>query len=162
MQKAGVRIIFDEDGVKISSNEGKAMEIKSMYNVYLTEFTIKCQKKNVAQMMHNRKIDYKLWHQRLGHISRKKFIELKNKDLIEDVELIKFISPNNDLCEACIKGRQARLSFNKKKNRNFLNPLIYDLRFNSLGPKRNNKRNIYIWPDRCTTGQACDNQFWPK
>ena len=60
MQKAGVRIVFDEDGVKVSSNEGKVMEIKSMYNVYLTEFTINCQKKNVAQMMHNKKIDYEL------------------------------------------------------------------------------------------------------
>ena len=51
-----MRIVFDKDGVKVSSNEGKVMEVKSMYNVYLTEFTINFQKKNVAQMMHNKKL----------------------------------------------------------------------------------------------------------
>ena len=71
MQKAGVRIVFDKDGVEVSSNEGKIMEIKSIYDVYLTEFMIKGQKENIiAQMSQNGKIDYELWHQRLGHIGK--------------------------------------------------------------------------------------------
>jgi len=33
--------------------------------------------------------EYRLWHERLGHISVGKFLEIKRNSLFEDVELIK-------------------------------------------------------------------------
>lgn len=50
---------------------------------------------------------------RLGHIGRSKFLELKSKQTIDDINHIDKIIPNDNLCEACINGKQARLLFEK-------------------------------------------------
>lgn len=56
----------------------------------------------------------------LGHIDKNKFLELRNKEMINDAELVNKIIPNDNLCEACIKGKQARLSFQKDKDKDYV------------------------------------------
>ncbi|CAD7087797.1 unnamed protein product [Hermetia illucens] len=43
-----------------------------------------------------------------GHIGKQKFIELKNKQMIYDLDQICNINPSDDLCEACIKDFVAK------------------------------------------------------
>lgn len=50
---------------------------------------------------------------RLGHIGRSKFLEMKSKQTIDDINHIDKIIPNDNLCEACINGKRARLLFEK-------------------------------------------------
>lgn len=39
---------------------------------------------------------------RLGHIGKSKFLQLKSKQMIDDINYIDKIIPNDNLCEACI------------------------------------------------------------
>ena len=48
-------------------------------------------------------------------MGKSKFLELKNKQMINDINLINNIIPNENICEACIFGQQARLPFQKSK-----------------------------------------------
>ena len=63
-----------------------------------------------------------LWHQhRLGHMGKSKFLELKknkksknkNKQMVDDINLINSIILNENICEACLFGKQARSFFSK-------------------------------------------------
>lgn len=50
---------------------------------------------------------------RLGHIGKSKFLQLKSKQMIDDINYIDKIIPNDNLCEACINSKQAGLLFEK-------------------------------------------------
>lgn len=39
---------------------------------------------------------YKLWHDRFGHISKNSFIELKNKQMVDDMNQIESEIPNDE------------------------------------------------------------------
>lgn len=56
-------------------------------------------------------VNYRLWHERLGHISRGEFLEIVRSNMFRDVELLKNVEINNELCETCIKGKQTRIPF---------------------------------------------------
>ena len=66
-----------------------------------------------ANIINNKRVynavgnNYEIWHQRLGHMGKSKFLELKNKRMVDDINLIDNIMPNDKLCEACIFGKQA-------------------------------------------------------
>lgn len=79
--------------------------------------------------------EYRLWHERLGHISVGKFLEVKRDGLFEDGELIKNVQVNcNELCEACIKGKQSRLKFEKQKNKENIKRPLFVIHFDVCGP----------------------------
>ncbi|CAD7093898.1 unnamed protein product [Hermetia illucens] len=84
MQAAGMTIIFNERSVVVQKGGI-------------------CKTKNIDRTFNVTKVNYSLWHQRLGHISKQMFIELKNKQMIYDLDQICNINPSDDLCEACIK-----------------------------------------------------------
>lgn len=50
---------------------------------------------------------------RSGHTGKSKFLQLKGKRMIDDTNHIDKIIPNDNLCEACINSKQARLLFEK-------------------------------------------------
>lgn len=54
---------------------------------------------------------------RLGHIGKSKFLESKSKQMIDDIKHIDKIIPNDNLYEACINGTQARLPFEKARDK---------------------------------------------
>ncbi|CAD7082063.1 unnamed protein product [Hermetia illucens] len=90
MQAAGMTIIFNERGVVVQKGVGI------------------CKTENIDRAFNVTKVNYSLWHQRLGHIGKQKFIELKNKQMIYDLDQICNINPSDDLCEACIKDFVAK------------------------------------------------------
>ena len=72
--------------------------------------------------MNNKKVhsttnnNYQLWRQRLGHMGKSKLLELKNKQMVDDINPDNNnIIPNENICEACIFRQQARLPFQKSK-----------------------------------------------
>jgi len=78
--------------------------------------------------------NYSLWHERLGHSSKGKFLEIKTKNMFDDTDLLNNIKPENELREACVKGKQARLSFNKFKNKDHINRPLFVVHSDVCGP----------------------------
>ncbi|XP_070005826.1 uncharacterized protein [Nicotiana sylvestris] len=58
--------------------------------------------------------DAELWHKRLGHASFTLINKLVRKDLVRGMPKSSF--KDHKVCDACIKGKQVRSSFNPKRN----------------------------------------------
>jgi len=88
-------------------------ENPDMFNTPIREckaYTLSVEKKNN---------EYRLWHERLGHISKGKLQEIKRNNLFGDNNLLDNANPVDEICNACLNGKQARLRFeDHKKNRN--------------------------------------------
>jgi hypothetical protein len=67
----------------------------------------------------------KLWHERLGHISKTKFAHLKAKVLAEDSNYLNDVNPLESLCESCINGKKTRLPFAKVKDKIHIQRPLY-------------------------------------
>lgn len=136
MQQAGMTIIFHENGVEVNKGGKTVLKGKPLNNLFSVDFIVKKNMINnsSAQIMSTASSNYKLWHQRLGHIGKFKFLELKNNQMIEDVAQIEQISPDDDLCEACINGKQARLPFAKTKNKNHVKRPLFIVHTDVCGP----------------------------
>lgn len=131
MQDAGMTVEFHPGGVNISKEKEIIMDGKYRNNVPIIEFMV-CNKISMSNAL---KINgYRLWHERLGHISKAKFLEIKTKNMFEDIDLISNVLPDNVLCEACINGKQARLRFEKFKNKDYINRPLYVVHSDVCGP----------------------------
>lgn len=91
-------------------------------------------------------VNYKLWHERLGHIHKNNFIKLK--EMIEDDYSLKNVNPDNELCEPCIFGKQLRLPFAKSKNKKKSNnrPLfiVHTDVCSQITPSTVNEKNYFV------------------
>lgn len=54
--------------------------------------------------------------------------------MVDDIGQIKHISPNNNLCDACIKGKQARLPIQKAKDKNHIKRPLFVVHTDVCGP----------------------------
>lgn len=126
MQQAGMTIVFGNDGGVQIYHDGK-MVIKgeSLNNLIGIKFVLDKHAFNTISSS-NRVVNnnYELWHQRLGHIGRTKFMEIKNKSMFSDINRLNNIKPNDIFCESCIHGKQACLPFNKSKSKIVKRPLF--------------------------------------
>ena len=102
---------FKSNGCTISSDPfGKVLFTgKRVNNIYLldimeTDFSNDC--------LLSRSDESWLWHRRLTHIHTNHLNKLKSKDLVSGLPNIKF--QDNRLCDACVKGKQIRSTFNSK------------------------------------------------
>ena len=77
---------------------------------------------------------YKTWHERLGHISKTKFMKIKMNDLSQNRELIDKIDPTDILCEACIFGKQTRLPLAEAKDKNHVTRPLFIIHTDVCGP----------------------------
>lgn len=113
IQQAGMVIVFDNVGVHIYK-ENKCIMSGTIYNnLYKMSFKINLQK---ALNLRNDCNLYDLWHKRLGHLNKQKFMNLKK--LVDDHSIIdKIVVPTAELCEPCIIGKQSRLPFAKLKKK---------------------------------------------
>ena len=135
MQNSGLSIIFDENGVHIKKNNKIIMTGKLQISLYIVELRIDTQFVSQRYMANSSfENDYKLWHQRLGHICKKKFIELKSKSMLNNIDLIENVKPVNDLCEACIIGKQTRLPYKKEKNKDYISNPLHNIHSDICGP----------------------------
>lgn len=102
----------------------------------------------------NSKTNYNLWHKRLGHMSKEKFIQLQKKSMVYDVSLLQKINLNNDFCEACKIGKQARLSSKNIKNKSHISRPLQIVHSDICGPIRpptiDGKKYFMIFVDEFT------------
>ena len=102
---------FKSKGCTISSNSsGKALfTSKRVNNIYLLDIM---ETNSSNECLLSRSDESWLWHRRLAHIHTNHLNKLKSKDLVSSLPNIKF--QDNRLCDACVKGKQTRSSFNSK------------------------------------------------
>lgn len=157
MQQAGMTIIFNKNGVQITKGSKKLLKGKFLNNLIIVDLTVNknpatsgvniCSSSTIYK-------DYKLWHNRLGHIGRSKFLELKNKQLMVDVDQIKDVTPDETLCEACIKGKQTRLPFSESKDKSHIKRPLFIIHSDVCGPITpstiDNKNYFVIFVDEYT------------
>lgn len=155
MQQAGMTIIFNQKGVEVTKGGKTVMKGKPLNNLIIVDFTIKRNMLNsivhVNSIVNN---NYKLWHERLGHIGKSKFLELKSNRMIEDIAQIDQVMPNDDLCEACINGKQTRLPFARVKTKSHIKRPLFIVHSDVCGPISpstiNNKSYFVIFIDDYT------------
>lgn len=117
LQSGGNTIIFSPNGVKIVHQDGSEVTGESINNLIRLNFKIDKSGISVntcsVTVTNN---NYKLWHERLGHLSKDKFVEIVRKSLVKDKHLIDKVKMEKFLCEHCIEGKQTRLPLNTHKN----------------------------------------------
>ncbi|CAK9834334.1 Copia protein, partial [Anthophora retusa] len=136
MQQGGMTVVFGANGVTVTKNGKDIMTGKPLNNLIAVDLKIdakRVSKKNF-QINHIVNNNYELWHKRLGHMGRSKFLELKNKQMVDDIEYIDKIVPNDNLCEACINGKQARLPFEKAKEKSHIKRPLFIVHSDVCGP----------------------------
>lgn len=135
MQQAGFTIIFDDKGTQITKEGKIIMKGKTLNNLIVLEFKIPVIKgESASQACYVNENKYELWHQRLGHISKTKFLQLKCHNMIDDLDEINTVTPNDKLCEACINGKQTRLPFNKVKDKSYIKRPLFIVHSDVCGP----------------------------
>lgn len=148
-------IIFNEKSVEINKGGKTIMTGKPLNDLIGTDFIVNTKMINsVSQVYSNMSSNYDLWHQRLGHIGKSKFLELKNKQMINDVGQIAQVTPNDGLCEACVKGKQARLPFEKAKDKSHIKRPLFIVYSDVSGPvtpsTMNDKNYFVVFVDQFT------------
>ncbi|CAK9821259.1 Copia protein [Anthophora retusa] len=136
MQQGGMTVVFGANGVTVTKNGKNIMTGKPLNNLIAVDLKIdakRVSKKNF-QINHIVNNNYELWHKRLGHMGRSKFLELKNKQMVDDIEYIDKIVPNDNLCEACINDKQARLPFEKAKEKSHIKRPLFIVHSDVCGP----------------------------
>ena len=155
MQAAGMTVIFSEKGVEINKGGKMVLKGKPSNNLISIDFILNIKSiNNVSQICSTVKTNYEIWHQRLGHIGKNKFLNIKNKQMVEDIGLLDHITPVDSLCEACINGKQTRLPFNKHKNTNYVKRPLFMVHSDVCGPITpstvNDKNYFVLFVDQFT------------
>lgn len=158
IQEAGMTVIFDATGgLKILKGGKTVIKGRPFNNLLCVEFklnTCKTSKHASNAEVNSTQINYKLWHERLGHISKQKFLDLTNKEMVDDNSQVKDIIPTNDLCEACVYGKQARLPFSKAKDKSYVRRPLFIIHSDVCGPitppTLNNKNYFVTFIDEFT------------
>lgn len=119
---------IEKDGKTILSG-------KSVNNLIYVDFILNINSCNQVNFDINNELNtYKLWHARSGHIRKSKFLEIKQSNLLTDSQKLAKINPTDEICEACVYGKQARLSFSKERNRNHVTRPLYTVHTDVCGP----------------------------
>ena len=106
-----------------------------MNNLLIIDFIVDANKvDNKIKVYNSIQNDYKIWHQRLGHIGKSRFLKLKNKQVVPDITQIENVTIDESLCEACINGKQKRLPFNKNKYKSYIERPLFIVRSDVCGP----------------------------
>lgn len=155
MQRAGLTVIFDQQGAHISKNNKTIMQGMLQNNLITVDFITSVKKSQpVSQVCNSDKNNYKLWHERFGHISKDKFLEIKRNKMTVDTEQIDTVVPNDELCEACINGKQSRLPFNQAKDKTYIKRPLFIVHSDVCGPITpptiDNKNYFVLFVDQYT------------
>lgn len=135
MQRAGYTVIFSTYGAQICKNGKTVMKGMLFNNLIAVDFVASVsESRPVSQACTSDKTNYKLRHQRLGHMSKNKFIEIKRLELFKDISELSAVVPDDELCEACINGKQSRLPFNHAKDRSHVNRPLFAVSSDVCGP----------------------------
>lgn len=136
IQEAGMSILFSENGqVTVRKDGAILLTGKSKQNLIVVDFiinNISCNQ--VINDKNELDATYQLWHARMGHIDKLKFLEIKRNNLFLNMEPIKHINPSDKLCEACIYGKQFRLPFSKTRDRSHVTRPLFIVHTDVCGP----------------------------
>lgn len=126
MQASGLSITFDEQGVKITKGEKVIVRGNNYNKVANVEFVVNNgMVKSIAQVCNASKVNYELWHHRLGHMGKNNFVKLKNQQLVEDADQIEHVLPSDKLCEPCVMAKQTRLAYGHGKDKSYIDRPLY-------------------------------------
>ena len=158
LQKKRMRIVFDEHGGIEVIKDGKCVIRGKPLNNDLLIINFKIPKKKLngkrSAFTVSNFNNYKLWHQRFGHISKSKFLKLQHAEMVNNITEISKILPDDDLCEPCINGKQTRLPFNKIKNKEHVTRPLFIIHSDVCGPinplTMNNKKYYVVFIDQYT------------
>lgn len=132
IQQAGMRVVFHENQVTTIEKGDKIIATgKSLHNLVFIDLTIK---KKMCNNVNAKVNTYKLWHERLSHMGKSKFLEIRRNNLLYGSEELETINPTNEICEACIYGKQARLTFSKEKDRSHVTRPLFIIHSDVCGP----------------------------
>lgn len=135
LQEAGFSVIFNHNGEVIAKIGQKTILTgKRMNELYTLHFIVQNALLNGQAAIIRLDNKDKLWHERLGHISKNKFNQMKIKLLAEDSNCLKEINPLDSLCESCINGKQTRLPFAKIKNKSHIQRPLFNVHSDVCGP----------------------------
>lgn len=148
LYELGMTVTFSPSGVQVSKGGEIHMQGKPLNGLLGLEFTCKNVKVNAQINATTSLVDkYQLWHMRLGHMSKQKFTEMKGKQMTNDGDLIKNISPPQGLCDTCVKGKQARLPFKHEKDKTHVRRPLFIVHTDVCGPitpSTHDDKNYYI------------------
>ncbi|KAJ3641539.1 hypothetical protein Zmor_028042 [Zophobas morio] len=135
IQESGMKVVFDQ-GVQVQDKTGKTILKGKTYNgLFGVKFRIsKNMTESGSTLLVRNSDNFRLWHERLGHISNGKFQQLKRCQMAGNMSDLNKIMPTNDLCEACLYGKEARLPFNKNKNKSHVKRPLYIVHSDICGP----------------------------
>ena len=116
----GYKVNFKSNGCTISHSSSSKILFtgKRVNNIYILDIM---ETISSNECLLSRSDESWLWHRRLTHIHTNHLNKLKSKDLVSSLPNIKF--QDNRLCDACVKGKQIRSSFNSKDIVSTKNPL---------------------------------------
>lgn len=139
IQEAGMSVVFTETGhVEVRKGDKTVIRGERMNNLYIIKLIVQNAhyKARAAGYVAEAKIidKNKMWHERLGHISKEKFTKIKLNKLADDSVCLKEINPFDSICEACICGKQARLPFAKTKDKEYIQRPLFVVHTDVCGP----------------------------
>uniref|UniRef100_A0A6V7JW40 Integrase catalytic domain-containing protein n=1 Tax=Bracon brevicornis TaxID=1563983 RepID=A0A6V7JW40_9HYME len=88
----------------------------------------------MCNLVNANKNTYQLWHARLGHIGSSKFLQIKRNNNLYQSNLPNNINPIEELCEACVYGKQACLPFSKERDRTHVKRPLFIIHLDACGP----------------------------
>ena len=139
IQEAGMSVLFTETGeVQVIKGDTTIIKGKRMNNLYIINLIIQNAQNTAQTVGHVAEANIidkiKVWHERLGHISKEKFTKIKVNKLAYDNACLQNIEPIDSLCEACINAKQARLPFGKAKDKNYIQRPLFVVHSDVCGP----------------------------
>lgn len=150
LQQTDFEVTFKADGSIHMTKGGNVTILSKNDNLSSPHTGVKRLYANVC----NSKCDYEIWHKRLGHMSKNKFIELRSKRMYYDTDFIKNIKINDKICEACINGKQVKLPSRNSKDKSHINRPLLNIHSDICGPitpsTMDNKKYYMIFIDEYT------------
>lgn len=121
----GIDVTFKRNGqVVFEDDDGTIGEGKRVGNLYQLTASVKEASTDEEQALSATQVNqYELWHRRMGHLGAANLQKLPN--IVEGLKGVNLKSPNQEICEGCMNGRQNRLPFDDSTSSYELLELIH-------------------------------------
>lgn len=147
LTEKGFAVLFTSTKVEILKNGEIILNGMLNKSLFMVNFTLNklCYLGRGNTKKVNKVDNFKLWHQRLGHISNTKFEEIISHNMFEGLDY-ENIEINDDLCVPCIQGKQTNLPFNKEKKNKPTRPLniIHSDVCGPINPPTIDRKNYFV------------------